>query len=60
MALILDVGPEDTLRIGDTVVTLLKKSGRRSRLRIEGPADVEMKRAADEQKPQEQHDVGAA
>lgn len=50
MALILDVGPEDTLRIGDTTVCLVKKSGRRSRLRIEGPAEVELKRAEDEPK----------
>lgn len=59
MALILDVGPEDVLRIGDTVIRLVKKSGRRSRLRIEGPAEVEMKRA-DEEPAAESSDVRPA
>jgi hypothetical protein len=59
MALILDVGPEDTLRIGETTITVLKKSGRRARLRINGSEDVEMKRATDEEKP-EQVDVRPA
>lgn len=44
MALILDVSTEERLRIGETTITLLKKSGRRARLRIEGPDDVNMER----------------
>ncbi len=59
MALTLDVGPEDTLRIGDTTITVVKKSGRRARLRIESTEEVEMKRMVDEAKP-ESRDVGAA
>lgn len=60
MALILDVGPEDTLRIGDTTVVLLKKSGRRSRLRIEGPAEVVMERNAPPAPVAETDDVRTA
>lgn len=56
MALILDVGPDDLLRIGDTTVTLLKKSGRKSSLRIEGPADVVMTRKEPPAKEPENED----
>lgn len=43
MALYLDIGPTDELRIGDgAVVTLEYKSGRRARLKISGTYDVAM------------------
>lgn len=42
MALFLDVGPNDMLRINDTIVTVERKSGSRARLRILGPAEVEL------------------
>lgn len=45
MALYLDLGPNDVLRVGeDTFITIEKKSGQRARLRITGTGDVEMKR----------------
>lgn len=50
MALFLDVGPGDVLRIGnDIAVTVEKKSGARARLRIIGPksVDVELIRKAE-------------
>ncbi len=43
MALYLDLGPNNILRVGeDTYITLEKKSGQRARLRITGTGDVEM------------------
>lgn len=43
MALFLDIGVDDALHIeGGMVLTLERKSGQRARLRIEGPANVEM------------------
>ena len=51
MALFLDLGPNDILRVGEnTFITIEKKSGQRARLRITGDGDVEMKRkpAADD------------
>lgn len=53
MALFLDVGTEDTLRIGDTLVTLEYKSGRRARLRIEGSAEVVLERSGKQAQPKE-------
>lgn len=44
--LYIDLGPDDVVRIGDTYVTLERKSGARSRLRIVGPAEVELMRKA--------------
>ena len=45
MALFLDLGPNDVLRVGeDTFITIEKKSGQRARLRITGSGDVEMTR----------------
>lgn len=35
-----DLAPGDTLQIGDTLVTLEKKSGRKVRLKVVGVADV--------------------
>lgn len=47
VALFLDIGPGDELRIGDgAVLTLEHKSGRRARLRITGEADVKLVRDA--------------
>lgn len=47
MALFMDVGPDDVLRIGpDTFVTVERKSGSRSRLRILGNSEVELMRNA--------------
>lgn len=41
MALYLDVGPEDVLRIGnDLVVSVERKSGARARLKFEGTERV--------------------
>lgn len=43
MALYLDIGPDDELRVGkDAVITIEYKSGRRARLKIDGTAEVEM------------------
>jgi hypothetical protein len=44
MALYLDVGPDDILRIGDTFVALERKSGARARLKIIGKSEVELMR----------------
>lgn len=47
MALWLDVGPDDLLRIGeDMYVSVERKSGSRARLKIIGPAEVELVRNA--------------
>ena len=47
MALFIDVGPDDALRIGpDTFITVERKSGSRSRLRIIGTSEVELLRNA--------------
>lgn len=47
MALWLDVGPDDLLRIGgDMFVSVERKSGSRARLKIMGPAEVELVRNA--------------
>lgn len=42
MALYLDVGPDDMVRIGNTIITIERKSGQRARLRIIGPDEVEL------------------
>lgn len=44
MALYLDVGPDDVLRIGDTLVAVERKSGSRARLKIVGKSEVELLR----------------
>jgi hypothetical protein len=44
MALYIDVGLEDVLRIGDTFVALERKSGTRARLKIIGKSEVELMR----------------
>lgn len=44
MALYLDVGPADVLRIGDITVTVERKTGSRARLRIENADDVRLLR----------------
>lgn len=47
MALFIDVGPDDAVRIGeDTYLTLERKSGSRARLRIIGKSEVELMRKA--------------
>lgn len=47
MALYMDVGPEDVLRVGpDTYITIERKSGSRARMRIVGGADIELRRNA--------------
>lgn len=46
MALFLDVGPDDVLRIGDSFVTLERKSGSRARFRIVSTSEVELMRKA--------------
>jgi hypothetical protein len=43
MALYLDVGPDDLLKLGTELkVTVVRKSGSRVRLKIEGAAPVEL------------------
>lgn len=44
--LFIDIGPDDLVRIGDTVVSIERKSGSRARLRIVGPAEVELQKKA--------------
>lgn len=44
MALYLDVGPADVLRIGGVTVTVERKTGSRARLRIENADDVRLLR----------------
>ena len=46
MALYLDVGPEDALRVGEMYITVERKSGARARLKIIGKQDVELLRKA--------------
>lgn len=46
MALFLDVGPEDALRVGESWITVERKSGSRARLRIMSNAEVELIRNA--------------
>lgn len=46
MALYIDVGPDDVLRIGDTLVAVERKSGSRARLKIVGKSEVELMRKA--------------
>ena len=47
MALFLDVSLDDVLRIGATTITVERKSGRKTRLRIDGPDDVKMTKKPD-------------
>lgn len=42
MALFLDISTDDVLRIGDTILTLERKSGTRARIRINGGAQCEL------------------
>ncbi|NLA67479.1 MAG: hypothetical protein GX856_04410 [Gammaproteobacteria bacterium] len=49
MALFLDVGPDDAIRIGDTYIAIERKSGSRARLRIVGKDEVELIRRARQQ-----------
>lgn len=44
MALYIDVGLDDVLRVGDTYIALERKSGSRARLKIEGKNEVELMR----------------
>lgn len=47
MALFIDVGPEDVLRIGDnSYISVERKSGSRARLKILGNSEVELMRKA--------------
>ena len=45
MALFLDAKAGDTLFVGENKIELVHKSGRRMRLRITGPDDVELVKA---------------
>lgn len=51
MALFLDVGVDDVLRIDNNYVTLERKSGTRARLRIIGQSEVELMRNAKREEP---------
>lgn len=47
MALFIDVGPDDVLRIGDdSYISVERKSGARARLKIIGKGEVELMRKA--------------
>lgn len=47
MALFIDVGPEDVLRIGEnSYISVERKSGSRARLKIIGQSEVELMRKA--------------
>ena len=60
MALFLDVSTDDELLVGGTAIKLVSKSGRRARLRIEGDAEVELRRADQSTRPKEPRDDGRA
>lgn len=55
MALYLDVGPEDALRVGEMYITVERKSGSRARLKIIGKQDVELLRKARSAPPARQY-----
>ena len=46
MSLFLDASVGDVLHVGDTQIEVVYKSGRRARLKISGPAPVELERAS--------------
>jgi hypothetical protein len=47
MALFIDVGPDDVLRIGEnSYISVERKSGSRARLKIIGKSEVELMRKA--------------
>lgn len=46
MSLFLDASVGDILQVGDTQIEVVYKSGRRARLKITGPADVDLVRAS--------------
>ena len=52
MALFLDVGFDDILRVGGTTITIERKSGRKVRVRLDGPDDVKMTRKPDPAEPE--------
>lgn len=57
MALYLDVGPDDLLRVGDdTIIAVERKSGSRARLKIVGTAEVELLKKARTQPVKEKDD----
>lgn len=47
MALHLDVEPGDTIRIGNTLVRMERKNGRRARLSIDSSEDIAQYKAGD-------------
>lgn len=47
MALYLDIGVGDVLRVGDNLIALERKTGSRARLRIVGTAEVQLERKKD-------------
>ncbi len=58
MALFLDIGPDDVLRVGeDAYLTIEKHGGQRARLRIVGSAKVEMTSRPKPKKPRTQLDL---
>lgn len=42
MALFLDIGPDDLLQIGDAILVVERKSGKRARLKITGKSEVKL------------------
>ena len=51
MALFLEVEPGDTVRIGDSVIRVENKTGRRTRIRIDGSSDVDHQKAGAKERP---------
>lgn len=47
MALFLDVGFDDILRVGSTTIVIERKSGRKVRMRISGTDEIEMTKKPD-------------
>lgn len=47
MALFVDIGIGDTLKVGDMTVRLQFKTGKKARLKIEAPRDLDLKLSRD-------------
>ncbi len=59
MALFLDVGPNDVLRLDDdTTICIDRKSGSRARLRIEGSSKVILDRGGRDKPPEKKKGDG--
>lgn len=52
--LFVDLGPGDTIKVGDAVVELVAKSGQKVRLRVQAPREVRIERPSLDNKPSPQ------